>query len=405
VKTWKALLLVGSVGVITIVGWVALLTFAPYWAQALTRAIYVGSALAFAVILAVGLDEVFGHGRLRRAVQERLWPALKRLAIAAPLRGQRLPLGIAVMILLALILAVGLVAIITRDAAWTAGTAAVATMIVLAYQGWQIQESTAVGAQAIVVGQAAGIEAEKRRLDNRAPRIHVSIGEPAWPPGGKRPVTEAVGGGSPPQRLELVVPGSDPERLDEGHIFRLPRHANDPVCLWVEGEVLNEGRQTVRVHLRGLRISQPTLGPKLAEMDDRTPWSEPGSYFVSLGPGGKAFFRLEGARPVSDWVANHRALPKSGSDGSATARVADRGLTAVIKGEVEVDDGFDNGVTDTWQITIYGFPLQPVPDEDASWQVGRLVPEQPPVMGEVSQLRRTYWRSKQRWIELPSLEV
>jgi hypothetical protein len=77
----------------------------------------------------------------------------------------------------------------------------------------------------------------------------------------------------------------------------------------------------------------------------------------------------------------------------------------VIKGEVEVDDGFDNGVTDTWQVTLTGFPLQPVPDEDASWQIGRLVPEQPPLMAEVSQLRRTYWRSKQRQIELPSLEV
>lgn len=134
----------------------------------------------------------------------------------ARVRAGRPPPFIVVPALLGLIVVILLIAVITRDAAWTAGTAAVATMVVLAYQGWQVQESTAIGAQAIVVGQAAGIEAEKLRLDNRASRIHISLGSPAWPPGSSRPVTVALGAGSPPARLE------------EGHVFRLPRSANDP---------------------------------------------------------------------------------------------------------------------------------------------------------------------------------
>jgi hypothetical protein len=124
-----------------------------------------------------------------------------------------------------------------------------------------------------------------------------------------------------------------------------------------------------------------------------------------LRPGRTAFFRLEGARPVSDWVANHRAGREQGSDESGTAGVEERALPAVIKGEIEVDDGYNNGVIDTWQITLTGYPLQPVPGEDASWQVSRPVPEQPPVRAEVGRLRRTYWRSKEGRLELPSLEV
>jgi hypothetical protein len=376
----------------------------PSWTALLRKYPYptaIGVA-AVAGLIAAGLAAAWP--RVRAALGP--WIGSARSAVTDPrVRAGRLPLEVAVPALLLLILVVVLVAIITRDALWTTGTAAVATMVVLAYQGWQVQESTAVGAQAAVIGQAAGIEAEKRRLDNRAPRIHVSVGEPAWPPGGKRPVTVALGAGSPPERLETVVPGSDPERLDEGRVFRLPRDASDPVSLWVEGEVLNEGTQIVQIQLRDLRISQLVPGGTNPETEVRTPWTEPGTVRGQLRPGRRAFFRLEGVRPVSDWVANHRALRVQGSDESATAGVEDRALTALIKGEVEVDDGFDNGVTDTWQITLTGFPLQPVPEEDASWQVGRRLTEQPRLMAELSQLQRTYWRSKQRRLELPSLEV
>lgn len=70
-----------------------------------------------------------------------------------------------------------------------------------------------------------------------------------------------------------------------------------------------------------------------------------------------------------------------------------------------VDDGFDNGVSDSWQITLTGIPLQPVPGEDASWQIGKSTPEQLPIVAESRKLRRTYWRSKELRLELPSLQI
>lgn len=356
--------------------------------------------LVAAALITVGLAVAWTRVRAALGVGS----ARQGAAGANPrVRAGRLPLEVALPALLLLILVVVLVAIITRDALWTTGTAAVATMVVLAYQGWQVQESTAIGAQAIAIGQAAGIEAEKRRLDNRASTIHLSIGSPAWPPGGARPRTVYRGD----ETTAALVPGTVPEQLDEGHIYRLPKNADDLLSLWVEGQVKNEGPRTVEVRLRGVRTPVEGLAEAAMEVEGNPTltWSEPGSFSDRLAPGRKAFFRLEGARPVSDWVANHRALLGRMSARDTSADAADPVPTAVIEGEVVVDDGFDNGVTDTWQITLGGCPLQPVPDEDASWQIRRSVPERLPIVAELSMLRRTYWRSKERRLELPSLEI
>jgi hypothetical protein len=81
-------------------------------------------------------------------------------------------------------------------------------------------------------------------------------------------------------------------------------------------------------------------------------------------------------------------------------------LAAVVQGEVVIDDGDDNGVRDSWWVTLIGCPLEPVPEEAASWQIPRIDESAGvPIDAKVGLRRRTYWRSKERSLELPTPEV
>ncbi len=328
---------------------------------------------------------IMGH-RLEKAAQERLLPAMTGLfSRKHPPAARRLPLAIAIPALVLLILVVVLVAAMTRDAAWTAGTAAVATMVVLAYQGWQIQESTAVSAQAVVVGQAAAIEAEKRRLDVKAPRIRVRMDPPDWPPSGPR----------------LYV-GSDPGHVPAGHIYRCPKNERDHVSLWVQGEVLNEGVQTVDVELSGVRLFVELPGAP-TDTPGRSPWSEPDTYRMSVAPGDTIRFRLQGEAMVKEWVENYMVREANrGKKGTWDDPV--KPLPTGIDGKVSADDGDDNGVIDTWALSLTGWPLEPVPGEAESWRIPSVLPEQIPVKAGAGLRRRTYWRSKERGLELAAPE-
>jgi hypothetical protein len=315
---------------------------------------------------------------------DRTWPSLKRMASPdQPVRARRLPLAMGLPILILLVLVVMVVAIASRDAAWTAGTAAITTMIVLAYQGWQVQESTAVSAQALVIGLAAAIEAEKRRLDGKAPRIRVSLDAPDWPPTGGR----------------LHV-GAEPTQLAEGHVFRLPKNAGDRLGLWVQGRVSNEGTQTVDVELRGLRHWVELPGVP-SDTPGRSPWSEPGTFRQPLAPGETICFRLQGECPVSEWKVSYEAEQYNRSRKAGELPMA---LPAGVGGVVVVDDGDDNGVVDTWSLSLSGCPLEPVPDEYGAWHVPSVLRDRLPIRARVSPRQRAYWRSKIRGHELPQAE-
>lgn len=100
---------------------------------------------------------------------------------------------------------------------------------------------------------------------------------------------------------------------------------------------------------------------------------------------------------VEDWIANHRAQ-HSGRKG--TEDDPDLPLAGVVRGEVAVDDGDDNGVIDIWSLSLTGCPLEPVPDVDGSWRVPSVLPEWVPITARVSRRQRAYWRSKVRGHEL-----
>jgi hypothetical protein len=264
------------------------------------------------------------------------------------------------------------------DAAWTAGTAAVGTMVVLAYQGWQIQESATVSAQAVVVGQAAAVEAEKQRLDIKGPRVRVSMNPPDWPPSGARRYV-----------------GSDPGQLPMDLVYRLPRSQDDQVCLWADGEVSNEGTQTVDIELQGVRLFIEVPGVP-GETPGRSPWGEPATYRRALAPGESLRFRLQGQAAVTEWISNHNALE---ANRSRTGTPDDPAipLAAGIDATIIADDGDDNGVIDTWTLVLTGQPLEPVPGEASSWRITR---PGIPITVKAGRRRRRYWRSKDRDLEL-----
>jgi hypothetical protein len=60
--------------------------------------------------------------------------------------------------------------------------------------------------------------------------------------------------------------------------------------------------------------------------------------------------RVEDARPIQEWIDDH------GSQQS--------GPSSVIVAGVSCNDGYDDGVIDSWGIELTGYPLEPIPDED-----------------------------------------
>ncbi len=104
--------------------------------------------------------------------------------------------------------------------------------------------------------------------------------------------------------------------------------------------------------------------------------------------------------PVSDWKVNYEAQQYNRN------RKADKGehlmgSPAGVAGEVVVDDGDDNGVIDTWSLSLSGCPLEHVPSEGESWRIPSVLPEHLPISGWVSPRQRGYWRSKMRGHHLP----
>lgn len=300
--------------------------------------------------------------------------------------------------LIVAILPVLILAVVVADAVWRNPTEAAAlgtaTAIgYVAYQSWHTRRAADAAVRGLVtaehalrVSQAMAAEAEKRRLDQRAPAVRVSIGDPSWPPCAAR---------------QFV--GSEAAPLPAGHIYRLPKNASDRLGAWAEGQVSNEGSATVDVELRGVRLFVELPGVA-ADTPGRSPWSEPEICRRSLGPGETLRFRLQGECPVSDWIADHRAAEQNRiRKGTVDDPVLP--LAAVIRGEVVVDDGDDNGVIDRWSLTLTGEPLEPVPDEAESWQIPKLPPGREPISATVGRRRRTYWRSKERGLELPTPEV
>jgi hypothetical protein len=275
------------------------------------------------------------------------------------------------------IVVVGGAALISRNASVTALVAAVGTALIIAWQSLETaraaraaEEGLRGATDSLLVSQVLAVEAERRRLDAAGPMLTVRINVPEWPPRGAR----------------LFV-GSEPEQLDEGRVFRLPREGPNHMTLRADGYVRNEGARTVTISLLNLCVEH------LAEGAMNLVFGEPGNHEVDLQPDQPVRFRLQDERMAAEWVANAEAAARKSQPPNAAI------------GTVVAKDDFDNGVIDTWEIELGGYPLERMPDEAGSWRVPHCLPQNVPIHAVVRPRVRRYFRSKARNQELPQVEL
>jgi hypothetical protein len=275
------------------------------------------------------------------------------------------------------IVVVGGAALISRNASVTALVAAVGTALIIAWQSLETaraaraaEEGLRGATDTLLVSQVLAVEAERRRLDAAGPMLTVRINPPEWPPRGAR----------------LFV-GSEPEQLDEGRVFRLPREGPNHMTLRADGYVRNEGARTVTISLLNLCVEH------LAEGAMNRVFGEPGNHEVDLQPDQPVRFRLQDERMAAEWVANAEAAARNSQPPN------------VAIGTVVAKDDFDNGISDTWEVELGGYPLEPVPGENGSWRVPHSLPQNVPIHAAVRPRVRRYFRSKARKQELPQVEL
>ncbi len=282
---------------------------------------------------------------------------------------------------------VAAVVTVIADAIWrnpteAAAIATAAALGVIAYQSWQTRLATesaelglAMAERSLRVSQSVAVEAEKSRLDQRAPRIAIERKPVYWPPFGPSPLSA----------------GMPPAQFDEGRIFRMPGQGSEILILRADGTVRNEGPWSVRVHFNNAVIRQQQ--PQHWDDDDELPWepSRPEGYEKHLAPGESVDFRVEEPRTVGEWVENARA------------RLQGKPAPMAIHAEIIVPDDFDNGVIDNFRIELGGCPLNPVHGETESWQIPACFPHNVPIYFTVFALSRQYYRSKRKAQKLPEI--
>jgi len=272
---------------------------------------------------------------------------------------------------------VGAAALISRNESVTALVAAIGTALIIAWQSLETaraaraaEEGLRGTADSLRVSQVLAVEAERRRLDGAAPILTVRINPPEWPPRGGR----------------LFV-GSEPAKLEEGQVFRLPREGPNHVTLRADGYIRNEGPLTRAVSLRNLCVEHFDQGTRSMV------FGEPGDYELDLLVEQNIRIRLQDERPAAEWVANAEAAARHETPPSA-------GVGTVI-----AKDDFDNGVIDTFELELGGYPLERVPGEDGAWRVPHCLPTNVPIHAVVRPRVRRYFRSKMRNQELPQVEL
>jgi hypothetical protein len=271
--------------------------------------------------------------------------------------------------------------IVYRTPIEAAAVATALALVVIAYQSWQTRAAAAAAERGLIAAdrsieftQALAAEAEKARLELRAPKLKLLCSAPEWPP-----FAEGLWSGGPRGQYE------------EGKVFRMPGASDEPFVLRAEAKLRNEGDRTVRVHINNALVSTPgTDGGYPA-----TRWApiRPQGYERTLAPNAELRLMVEELRPVSYWVENGLARDK-GVPGPHS-----------INCEIIAQDDFDNGVADNLFLELGGFPLERVRGETDSWQIPACLPDNLPIHFIAKPQMRRYFRSKRANQELPDVQV
>ena len=262
----------------------------------------------------------------------------------------------------------------TQVGALATGAGAIVTGFsagLIAWQAWETrrtakvgQSGVEIGRQSLEVSQALAIDSTKARLDARAPRIWVR---------------------SAPTQGEVVMGKSEvglPQPWPLEQTFRRTEDDHKTLLVGAQIDVTNEGDRSQRICIAG---NVQLLRPEGANL---TPNS--GQITVFLGPGKSCEFRLMEAGHVDSWAANWDSYQKG-----------DVHLCKSI-GQVTCSDPYDEGVIDRWTIELYGYPIEPIPNDIAGWKIRNGQTNPPVVEVVVMQQVRAYYISKNENRELGS---
>jgi hypothetical protein len=256
-----------------------------------------------------------------------------------------------------------------------AATATAASAVVIAWQAVQTkrsakaaEDSVEVSRQtlnlahderesseaALAASRTIALEAARERRDARARRLHIDI------------VAE-------PQVLSPQVIG-DAQTLVPGREFQRSRDDSVRILIRQEIRVLVVGDQRIWISAQNLR------NPGLNESSSG--WL--------LEAGHNYAFEFDTDRSLAEWAA------------IAEDRETTRGMGDYNVATIGVDDNFDDGVIDSYEVWLVGTPIVPVSDKQGAWVINMAKTEYgyPPVVANRRPMKRRYYISKSNNEEL-----
>ncbi|MDF2435149.1 MAG: hypothetical protein JWP44_4780 [Mucilaginibacter sp.] len=253
------------------------------------------------------------------------------------------------------------------SAAATAVTAVISLVALLAV-AWQ----SFLTRSGVDVSQAVLLAGDRARLDDRAPEVSVRLETPHWP------LLAWSHVGMPCNEWPGDHDWHFPERERERTVFQavvvLENLSGRAIEARFEGDLAVASEDS-----RALPAPSPIVVPA------REAGSTAGEVRVFL----QANFT---AKELSEnYEAREQGLP----------------LPHRAAGTISVQDDRDNGITDTWTLSLTGCPIQPHPTRGSVWiTVPFHITEGPGLRSLEYDLlpprRRTYWISRQDGIELPA---
>lgn len=257
------------------------------------------------------------------------------------------------------------------DTFWTAlsACATAAAFIAVAWQSVLTRSAVVTAQRALIASEAVALDAARGRLDVEAPNVTVKISEVPWPP------LAWTSHGMP---VQPFPPGSD--------VWHFPEKENERLVLQAKVVVENKGAKHVSVEYGGDFVVSVDNRPRPATQHLLWPDGRGGSATNSL--------YLQGDFTIKELSENFEA------------HQAEQRLPHRVVGTVTVHDGRDNGVTDTWEVELTGWPVQPHEARGSVWHVTR--DDLTDGSGSRSMIfqvqpsrERTYWISRARGQRLP----
>ncbi|MFD6327639.1 hypothetical protein ACFWOL_33585 [Streptomyces sp. NPDC058442] len=246
-----------------------------------------------------------------------------------------------------------------------AAVATSASALFVAWQAGETRRATKISQNALKSAQTVALDAARSRLDDQAPQVAVHLSDAAWPP--------------------LGSSSGWPQPWPAVQAWHFPRDEDVLLALRVTLHVTNHSNRPVHVTFQG-DLYQPYVegADRPTRMDRR----------LLLEPESSVKADLRKHFPLKDWAENHRVYTEGSGERPAQAL-----------GLVRVHDDRDNGVIDSWELKLSGFPIEPDPDRAGVWHLTH------PTLDE-SALRcvdfalqplrvRTYWLSRSKEVPLP----